>query len=339
MKYYNKYLKYKNKYLKLKGGTLTSELNLTGPSIIGYFDNRINKKKKIILMGDIHNSYDGACEHKFTITEYIDELSKDSTIIYDLFIESDFTKKERGGTPIINDYISELINYGLQNYKQIPNIRIHFHDIRDLIPGFFDFINFNDPVNFFLELEKININDEIQLSSIKNFIEFFIGMNGEYNNFLFNFLEKKDDIIIYTLNKELFKLKNENENENEEYYNKLIELTNIKIIKYKKSIEALTEIINFETFSKLINEAYLNGQIASACISDLYLIARIMKNDEYNNNIIYAGYTHYSIIEEYLENINYVKIKHIEATESEQRCINNILHFPTFFNNSTYDIL
>jgi hypothetical protein len=95
------------------------------------------------------------------------------------------------------------------------------------------------------------------------------------------------------INKELNKFKNAYET----YYNNITSIIKNMINKYKTNINYLkNNDIIYNEFVLLIPHVYNLARYIAAFITDLYLTARIMKNNQFNNNIIYVSLAHLNFI-------------------------------------------
>ena len=110
-------------------------INLTGPVSISYYYNK-TLNKKIIILGDRHRSYKGECNtDTIKIKDYLASISN-SGLTLDIFLETRmFEKKELQKGQLdyeykIYDYLGEVLQYGVDQYKKNPKNRYHFTDIR-----------------------------------------------------------------------------------------------------------------------------------------------------------------------------------------------------------------
>lgn len=66
-------------------------------------------------------------------------------------------------------------------------------------------------------------------------------------------------------------------------------------------------------------------------ISDFYTLARILKSDEYVNNIIYVGQFHYNNMKDILLESGFDLVKEILSDEHASRCTAGVIGFDEFF--------
>jgi hypothetical protein len=340
--FHNKYLKYKKKYNELKKqvGGIGEIKSLQGPVSIDYYTN--DNGKKIIVMGDIHHSLEGGCTKKddmMEIPKYLNEIFQlDSSILssVDFFIETDIPLKPQlksGNLDQINsiDYLSQLGDLAITNYKKNPTRRMHFTDIRGKeLQGF----------NVFYKFEHLlyllhNIHSFKKDMSLFNFfydhIESFTKSLFHHGHIL---KEKKFDYMI-GLSEHLLKELDKSYKSNPDIVNKLSKITLNYIRPYLDIMldEKNQPNITLDNLDKL-EKIYDLGKYASAALNDLYLILRIMKNDEFNNCILYVGKNHCEIICNYLTSIGFKINKCIRSNEPNIRCVSDILPFHEFFNQS-----
>ncbi len=397
-----KYYKYKSKYIKLKkllgGGPEqskiasydesyqdniteqletphpvdTTKFDLTGPVCIYYLKHK-TIDKKIILLGDVHYNYNYGCESNFKIIDYISKLFNESDIQYDLFIESDFHKILSNPDSFVpSDYLTELIQFGLYNYKKKENFRIHFHDIRGLMNGFYKFQNNNlKPIKFYIEETRNEISQNLvknenittkqqyrefilknkkiikkktkeaikEMKRLNNFKKFYLNfLTKDLNDWIFELLDElendfpSDNQLYKILKKESLKLKNNNP----EYYSKIKEFLISKLRKHKAILETPHSFDNFEIFSEFIQNIFHSFLDTTAFITDFYLVCRIMKNPVLINNITYVGVGHIPNIQELLgDDFDLIFSQMNEPQNPTFRCLENITPFDYFFTTGT----
>lgn len=342
----DKYLKYKNKYLELKkqiGGNLGMIENLSGPTSIDYYINpTINKR--IIVLGDIHNSMEGVCDvdaNTMDIVDYFEELIK-TDINLDFFIEKDIPDKYQlyyglkidklmGDYSI--DFMKKVWKFSFNNYKKNPTKKLHFTDNRNKLLGHETFMSFG---TIFELLQKINsFNEDINLK------DFFYEYNKVLieNLFIFGKLLRKiqllklEDIIIEEPDEKYLP-----ENLIKEIKKSTPAVLNKVSSVIKKYYEGFFDMLFDESLViNLTNLRYLDilysrGQLLEAVVSDLYTILRIMKDDDIQNCILYVGQAHGQIMHDYLTELGFNLVRHNVSEETQYRCIKNIIPFHSFFN-------
>jgi len=346
-----KYNKYKIKYLNLKinqtSGSMMRTLNtikyISGPIVIKYLSNDF-LNKKIIIMGDKHEDKEGVCPmlDSITITDYIQRIIIDNTSIIDFFIEIDLPR-HRSSVSQINqfqngigsdiDFMRELKYIAFDNYKKNPNFRIHFTDIRYSIDGWKEFDIFDSVLNH----GKKNDPD----IAVRNIFRLYKTITIKYNTFLTQLYSIINQLckdatdetcylpylgIPYQFSKEINKLFTFLFIEEKKLLLNIL-LKNIKI--YLDSIEEEQDI-RLDNIDK-IYEIYRKGMYASAYITDLYLIARILKSKEIKNCILYNGYNHVNSIQDYLDVLSF-NIDYVERSRKNYiRCIKITQSFLDYF--------
>jgi hypothetical protein len=331
----------------MNGGSL----DLSGPTVIGYFSNKLINKK-IIILGDIHGDMQGSCpEDKGNITQYIDGL-KNKKMVIDLFLEAAIQEKIKLKLINLNelkmkqnDHITELINYGYDNYKKHKNLRVHFIEIRS---------DLNKPQirSAITEFRETGMNVINLLKLIKtlkvdvDLMKIFDKFSNNFDNFLFSiFLMLRDRTInpqLIQFSSELF-LKGINKlyEYNQDFFAKIRSVafevmnnyletrfnSNFKLLVNKDDTKMLEEKI------QILNDLYIRGFTAGAIANDIYVLSRILKSKEFNGCIIYVGRSHYDFIKRCLLEINFLLEKELSAQEPDFRCIKNVIPFETFFEN------
>ncbi len=333
MEYHKKYLKYKNKYTNLKKQTGGNILKISGPVMIDYF---YSKKfdKKIIIIGDRHNTKNGSCvEKSITITDYYNHLlSTDMDINF--FIETDIPDKSALYNPELlsskihpkpDDYISEITNLLLSNYKKYPNKKIHFNDIRGKnngLSGHDRFKSFSEML-FILQEQIISINPDF------DFKEFFFDFNKLYIENLFylykcirenNFSDNRNLVI-----KELSRV-------DEESREKITAILLGYLEDFFDKFMNPEKKISFDKINEL-DEIIAYGMKVGSAVTDIYTISRIIKSKEYKNCILYNGVAHNKNLANYLLALDFINFKHLEPTNKEFQCINDVFPFEKFFEN------
>lgn len=326
-----------NKY-KIKNNQRGGNLNLSGPNIIGYFVNtKLNKK--IIILGDIHGGTEGKCAHTETpsITQYIQQINTDYPI--DIFIETSlpsykflsnpndlYLQIEKINLGEINDFLKELVNYSLTNYKSDPNKRFHYNDIRYNIFGHESYRNSLEIINMIKD-DKIKVQDgylgELFHNLVSAFVFNLININRWINNPEFHLPE---EILPYHLFKEYRKLY-EVEPEN---LNSIVKILSGFIRNFLDNYFDSLENLSID----MIDDLYRLGMIAAAGITDFYTVARIMKSTEFNNCVIYGGSAHYFNLKQYLKSIGFELVKEISSSDENFRCVENIIDFKDFFKSN-----
>ena len=319
LNYKNKYLKYKNKYLNLKkqiGGNLDNINKLSGPVSVDYYNNdKINKK--IIVLGDIHNGMDNICiqdDNTMDIISYYNELYK-TDIKIDFFIEQDIPSKESlinpsllKQVPHINDYISGILDFCIKNYKKNLTKRIHFSDIRGYFKDFNKFVDLDECISFFYFYKSQLVDFHSLLRLLKTKLE---ESNYESNEnipeqLLKEFRKTNPDIIEKLVPKIIV------------YINEYINLIDDDKNSEDMNLIKLQNIYNFCSY-------------IISYISDLYVVLRLIKNDDINNIILYVGLAHAKIYYNLFNDLKINLIQHIESENPLYRCIKNIIPFNKFF--------
>ncbi len=314
--------------------------NISGPVIIGYFKNEA-LNKKIILIGDIHGDKEGKCEiNDISITDYIDQLAKQNLEEnYNLFVEIPIPIKsqlqqgsiETGITPMGGDFLGDLLNYSYKNYKKIPNLNIHFIDVRvDLNKPFIDSV-VNTYRNKVMALVELLSNVESFKKPI-NYLDIFNTFAEEYTSYIYASLmiisdKKKLEGLEKFSSDLLLKETQKLEENNSQVY---ITMSKIVIDYIRKYLDIVLSDRYIDNMGD-INELYLDGIRASAIITDFYTLARIFKSNEYINNIIYVGRAHYDSIRQILVELGFNLVNEINADEHEHRCIKGAIEFEKFF--------
>lgn len=335
--YQQKYLKYKNKYLSLQKQIGGKKINLSGPVSIQYYENK-SLNKKIIVLGDIHASKDGQCvesEGSIHIVKYLETLFEKPNIKIDLFIETSIPdkfslinglNKDKLIIKYIPDIISDIVNFGIKNYKVNPTKRIHFSDVRDELPGSEQFRSFS---NLFPLLENIK-----EFKEPKNLFDFFYYFTSVFNQSLaaiIKDLRRNEFEYLPRISQYLTK---EIKRSNPENLEKLKPVTYYYVRTYLDEIynEKTTPdpYINLENLIELERINY-NGIQAYASIADLYTVLRILKNDDINNSILFVGQAHCKILYDYLRSTGFTPIKSIDQKDELYRCMYDILDFEEFF--------
>jgi hypothetical protein len=352
MNYQSKYLKYKEKYLKLqnqKGGT---NINLSGPVSIHYYEN-IKLNKKIIVLGDYHKpgeegicNFIGRTENDIPIEPYLYKLFDDKSINFDFFIEMDIPDKESLISGIVSssyplqygqNFIRDIGLFGFKKYKKDPNKKVHFTDIRDNIYGYKEFCSFRfipkliDQIAAFKE--EVNLlgfykaftgdftNSCVALLDYINKIENPSHQNN-FNEFANNFYNKiLPNILIKEINRT-----------NPLIVKKLIIITKKYIEEYLKELEIKDRLINLLNIDELyiINQ---KGFLVTIAIMDLYTVLRIIKSKDISNSIIYTGALHTKTIKEYFLELDFNMIKEIENIDNDLMDNSSKAHGDEFFIN------
>ena len=346
-----KYNKYKVKYLNLQKGGMSMDSTgrristtntikyISGPIVIKYLSNDF-LNKKIIIMGDQHEDKEGVCPmlDSITITDYIQRIIIENTTTIDFFIEINIPKHELSSrifpyTRNNIDFMRELRNIAFDNYKKNPNFRIHFTDIRYSIDGWKEFDIFDAVLNH----GKQNDPD----IAVKNIFRLYKTITIKYNTFLTQLYSIINQLckdatdetcylpyigMPYQFSKEINKLFTFLFIEEKKLLLNIL-LKNIKI--YLDSIEEEQDI-RLDNIDK-IYEIYRKGMYASAYITDLYLIARILKSKEIKNCILYNGYNHVNSIQDYLDILSFNIDYHERSRKNYIRCIKINQSFLDYF--------
>lgn len=331
----------RNKLIKMKQFDKYS-----GPSMIGYYYH-LETGKRIVIMGDIHYAKEGGCGKNFkNVTQYLDYIFKAyPNIQFDLFSEIPVPKSYRlrhvqtekyatYGSEM--DYIGELFDYALKYYKKLPNARLHFTDIR------YDKRKeaVGRALDIFFEFEAV-----MQLMSVSvypngtNLKEIYDSFAENLNNFLYSARSIIADLkIIKQMNmyssKILLKELRKARAKNERYYEAISRVSLALIDDYLlNAIDSDPIPYTYSSKNKnAINNIYLlfmKALDASASVADTYLVSRIMKSDEFQNNILYVGKQHFKIINTMLEGIGFKTVYINDFEENENyRCVDNdyVLH-------------
>ena len=88
--------------------------------------------------------------------------------------------------------------------------------------------------------------------------------------------------------------------------------------------------ISISEYDKL-NEIYYVGALAGASVTDFYMVGRIIKNNEYKNNILYVGQEHMIDLNDYLQILEFDLVHELTGTDDEFRCVKDFIHFEKFF--------
>jgi len=323
--------------------------NISGPLRICYYFNK-ELNKKIILMGDDHIGINFSCpKDSITIENYLHELFKLDFDI-DLFIEFDLPKKEYLEKNILFDpmpknykpeddssyhwepgYLDEIRSFGYRNYKKKERKRIHFTDLRE-----------EESIGFF-KLSTISNSDIKTIAAYKTHTD----VNHKFIMSIKKYFESDGSLIESNIPKYLIKeLDRLQKSENKDVISKIKNhiLKNIKLYELLYDPEqiniAMTDKIPEPT---IIHNVFVQQFILNAILSDIYTIARIMKSNEFNNNILYYGNAHISNIIIMLELLNF-KVRDIKKSEDYDycklnskincdglRCVRNVLQFDKFF--------
>lgn len=311
-------------------------MNISGPSIIGYFSNR-KLNKKIIVMGEYHGGTEGECsdEKGISITDYLSNLFT-SKFDIDFFIETNitdaFNKIKTSGNIIDtpDHYIDQLRLLSYKTYKKRENIRIHFVDIRAdteaIELAFNEYKQRYDLIDLFNNIESLTEEQnlfDIFSKSVLNYTTYL------YANLIFlhrNKIDSKMKKYISTFFlKEYSKLKENNK----DTFGILREILETKLRNYLDYFIKKEKVITLDNLN-LLDDIYRKGQIASAAITDFYTIARILNHPNFKHNIIYVGRAHYFIIKEYLKSLDFELVEKV-SYQNNHRCIENIEDFESFF--------
>lgn len=334
MNYQKKYLYYKKKYLELKNQTGGNTLILSGPSAIYYYKHtKLNKK--IIILGDIHNSFEGICNDKnsIDIITYLKNLFQ-TKIKLDLFIEADIPDKyqllhglnKKQLFDKSSDFITGVIEFSIDNYKKEKSKRIHFTDIRNNILGFKEFKQFDNVIKFLYNVETFKKDT--------NLFDFYMEYNNYINRSIFIIFEyirdfMKDNGIKLEYNPNLPDIFVKEINKSHpNILKKLFPITLKYIVNYLDIItDEELKINNLDE----INDIYKKCMLAIAAINDIYTVLRILKNDDIINCILYVGKAHCHIFYEYLTALEFDMTKYQLSKETSIRCLPNIEDFESFF--------
>ena len=305
-------------------------INISGPVDIRYYINK-KLKKKIIVIGDIHNSKDGVCNKKsnsMTITEYLNKLL-DTNLNLDIFIEEiipdlkHIYNKNRY-IKYGNDFISEIINFGIKNYKKDKTKRIHFTDIRNSFLGHESF----KKLEMILDLFD-NVKDKNKFINLFKFyneycndhIETIFTIYNELNNKTFTDKINYSELLMKVIRKS-----------DKMIVDKILKITIDYIRQYLDIL--FSEYKDNEQNYELIFNIYKKGIYAEAAINDIYTILRILKNDDIKNSIIYVGKAHCDIFSKYLKILEFEPLeKYINRDDKYIRCMENVISFEDFFSN------
>ena len=333
------YMKYinilgKNNYKKTFsiGGSTALEpkfLNLSGPEKIFYIK---NKDKKIILIGDIHQSKNICPVEDVKLENYINDLfEKDSLENFDLFIEFSYNEVKKLGGDVslieigeITDYMTAMRKVSLENYKKNPNKKVHFSDIRDdnlaqtlrnkgeVLEKILQTVTPKDPDFNYKELIM-----DFHESVLRNLFNDYSAIR--------NYMSDKTDKFEFSselLNKELTGLE------------QIINKENIKKIFMfvRKQIEELFDILYQEEEKVLFGDIPLIQFKFINCItliSELYTLARIFK-PEINNIIVFEGVGHIDILVQFLRIVDSDLFYYYQSYQDKPQCVEAI-PFDKFF--------
>lgn len=331
--------------------------------------NGINKI--IYIFGEYHSEYTECEDYnnsididRFFIKIFKKNLIKDKNKIFDFFVEMynedrNMDLKIKYSMHIAKirklvTYNTKIINDKVQINKDLSNIRSHFFDIRIIFEKYG--LDLNDIEKLLYKycnydnIDKLNYLIQ-QLDIFKKRIVYFIF--GE------NIFDKDLNIIISNIiNKNLLKILDKYNNKDIQEIIKTLFIKYMKnfiiiidnIDKFKISILKILDEINIKDFTKLKSNEYydyiniINYNIkvnienildlyttTKACITDLYLIRRILDKDYINNIIIYSGDLHNrhirSILLKYFNfeithcNINYKDFDMLKHIENENEII------------------
>lgn len=340
------------------------KINLSGPvSIIYYKNEALNKK--IITLGDVHSGKENLCDpHEIFITDYLNNIISDKPI--DIFVESwkplqnfliederyrDLFKPNKKFEEI-EDFLKDVRRLALSEYKKNANKRFHFVDIRDQLSGwitlynlepFFKYVN-NSVIKIDSSMYERVISELFQklINVIFAFFEFLKGENVEaIEKYKEIFPIDSANFIPYSFQKELTKL----ENKNHILAGKIKKVLEQKLNKFLEFyFETFVDIEHVEHEHERDNEIIqknndLENRLKdiTAQISDFYMIARIMKNDDITDCILYVGEAHQQFIKEYLLALNFDIVESqyndYDADYKISRCLNNITDFNEFFSS------
>jgi len=323
--------------------------NISGPLRICYYFNK-ELNKKIILMGDNHIGINFSCpKDSITIENYLHELFKLDFDI-DLFIEFDLPQKEyleknilvgpmpKGYKPEDSHsyhwepgYLDEIRSFGYRNYKKKEGKRIHLTDLRaEESIGFFKLSTISN--SYIKTIAAYKTHTDVNHKFIMSIKKYFESNGTQIDTNIPDYLKKELDRLQKSENKDVIsKIKN-HILKNIKLYESLYDPEQINI--------AMTDKIPELT---IIHNVFERQYILNAILSDIYTIARIMKSNEFNNNILYYGDDHISNIIIMLELLNF-KVRDIKKSEDYDycklnskincdgfRCVRNVLQFDKFF--------
>lgn len=307
---------------------------ISGPNTIGYFYDKTTNKK-IVIMGETHGEKAGCgksdiSKRRLDVDKYIKELSKYENLEIDVFIEHDIpSKKQRTSGKIkfkknSDRYVDKLLKFATKKYKKIPNMRFHFVDIRD----YNSHINHAHSIYAENGIKIINFMDRYRIYNKRERLDIFGDFIAPYTEMLISFYKffKGNEKSVYIPKiyvKEMLKFKKKNEL----LLNKLKDVVIEYIDNYLSKLFAETQ---FEDVDKI----WFYGTKAMASISDLYTIFRIMKSDEFKNNIIYVGNQHYYILQKYLKTCGFeMYYEKLSYSNKDDRCIKIPVGIYDFFTN------
>jgi len=327
--------------------------NISGPINIKCFK---RGNKKIILCSDKHGDKSGSCEPQFmSIVEFINFVSKDNLL--DVFIESDiFTKEslkevnENSDLSIFiskkkPDYMIDMFNESYKAYRKNKNIRYHFTDIRGDMnhPEIYNACKLHykfEPIISLIE-NIILLNNNYETIDIwKILFQFDMFIYHSYNLIAEEDQDKEDPLISIRLKKELEKLKIKDKKDYDILTKNSLDIldTYLGLIPYDATLKGINdhgklickdfkdceEIIDYnrESYNDL-RHLYEQGILASATIADTYLLSRILKNDEYINNILYVGGLHSIFIEKCLKEMGFNQEYESKIDNKNFRCVTN----------------
>jgi hypothetical protein len=316
--------------------SLTKKYNINGPVNIVRLSNGI---KTIYIFADIHNDLNNQtqCEYENNIeTIDIDKLlikifKTNLDKKYDLFIEYGFNDYKYDNNFYKNIYIQEIWKLGFNNTdlvdgkihisKYIPNIRVHYFDIRrQNIKNFDDFYFKFLPsfVNKYFPYDKYTMSTIIKdLNYFIDIINIFMEHLADEKNKDINKIKKKysnkkiNEIILRLFNKYIHG-----------YINNIIKLCNdtIDYIQNNK-INKNSKIEELYDSQKIIYINIIkidkNFRNLTCIYTDLYLLRRLLDKEYIINSLIYTGAFHFVDIIYFLVKYFDFKVTHISKSDQE----------------------
>jgi len=337
----------------------SKNMYLSGPTSVSIISNK-NYKKKILLIGDEHFSYLNLCKDNYVdIIKFLDNIFVNTEKKLDFFLEisyehieldskfpKNFYETMKKSEKYAEGYLNKVRVY-YQKYKcfyrdkkecknKFPNVRFHNMDFRFSLKcndayQIIWMIEFLRYFHFLLNDENMtSLKIEHELDLLKN-KKLFLNVLKEFKSF--ENLEKKinkvmkckkmndqirkcDKLIQSKINKYYKEFMNQKKKE----YNYIFQNHAKKLQTYINNYNSWSSITNISSTVYILMEIIID---ITCIIMDIYSIARIMKkldNDNYENNIIYAGDSHIDNYKNFFG--NYLNFKtNFTGKPISKRCI------------------
>jgi hypothetical protein len=338
-RYIEKIAKYKKTLFN--GGNLSDYLvTLSGPVSIDYYTN-IELNKKIIVLGDFHQTRDGQCpithdiEKSVNISEYINNLK---TIGIDLCLEHEAIEKVKKLINIEKNRISKDFITDIRKLtdEKSDNINFHFTDTR--YDNLHNYIEIQRFLQYYDNLQNKLKPDLNKIVDIKYF-DIFVNLIFERICFI---IYDNYSIMLDIINGEDIDLNNLDYNISRNLVKEFIKIDS----KYKKILintidkEIINNFLEYYNHKYIPTDTLYNELIklyelilsTHGGISDIYLISRMLLHTG-SNNIFYVGDAHRYMINKYLIALGFTHDHTYKPIDSTQfQCIKT-LDFDYFFNN------